>query len=106
MGSVQRRVCKGAAMIYCPESRFCGLSLSEAQGLDRKFGHFDVFVILDCIECHVPIVVFYSCETPSPEQERDARVAAEQLLGYRVALMLPNLHFQHPHFHAYADSGE
>ena len=104
MGELQERFLvsrkdSGLNPIECPNSALCDFAVRIDRNYERIYHRDSEFVIVDCLSCGLPMIVWWKCEEPTDEAKERALHVAEQLLGYKATLRNERMNYSHPHEH-------
>ena len=57
------------------------------------------FCIIDCLDCHIPMLVWWRCEEPTEDDKAKALVLARRLFDRPLRLRGTRKNYAHPHEH-------
>ena len=86
-------------LIPCPESPLCDFAPMVIVNHERIYHRDSKFIIVDCLSCATPMVVWWGCTEPSDTEKDAALKIASRVLGKNVVFRNYRVNYQHPHEH-------
>ena len=87
------------SLIECPNSALCDFAGRIDRNHERIYYRDSEFVMVDCLSCGLPMIVWSRCEEPTDKAKERALQVAEQALGYKAKLRNERMNYTHPHEH-------